>query len=145
MYTIKEILKSYTSMHVIFMRIKNKYIMTFSFFNTMRNINPFIWWICRYLCNMEWHKETKPPRYLSICKFGGIYRYRTHLKSPVDEITSITFLCKTAIITVRKRSSRKVMFSQACIKTSVHRGGVPYPGRQRPPPRQTLPEGRHPP
>ena len=56
------------------------------------------------------------------------------------------------IFTVRKRSCGKVMFSQACVKNSVHGGGV-YPtmhlGRHRPPrPVHAgihTPLGRHPP
>ena len=52
-------------------------------------------------------------------------------------------------ITVRKRSCGKVMFSQACVKNSVHMGEVYTPlGRhpsRRHPSRQTLPLGKHPP
>ena len=45
------------------------------------------------------------------------------------------------LITIPKRSCGKVMFSQACVKNSVHRGVHPL-GRQ--PPGQTPPLGRHP-
>ena len=49
-----------------------------------------------------------------------------------------------SIFTIRKRSSGKVMFSQACVKNSVHGGGVHPPGQTplplwHTPPRQTPP------
>ena len=50
------------------------------------------------------------------------------------------------LITVRKRSCGNVMFSQACVKNSVHRGKEVYtaPGRH-PPARQTPPpRGKYP-
>ena len=58
--------------------------------------------------------------------------------------------CKPALITVRKRSFGKVMFSQACVKNSVHRGvrgrcTYPLPPARQMPPGQTPPLGRHPP
>ena len=37
------------------------------------------------------------------------------------------FLIDFYLITVRKRSCEKVMFSQACVKNSVHRGEVYTP------------------
>ena len=55
------------------------------------------------------------------------------------------------IFTARKRSYGKVMFSQACVKNSVHRGRCKPPwadtplGRHPVPPRQTPLLGRHPP
>ena len=49
-------------------------------------------------------------------------------------------------VTVRKRSCGKVMFSQACVKNSVHRGRCTPPGRH--PlgrlPQVDNPQGRHP-
>ena len=57
------------------------------------------------------------------------------------------------IFTVRKSSCGKVMFSQACVKNSVHGGWVVYTPLAAPPPRQTphppppctYPLDRHPP
>ena len=46
--------------------------------------------------------------------------------------------------TVHKRSCGKVMFSQACVKKSVHRGVyTPPPGQTARPPRADSPLGRH--
>ena len=51
---------------------------------------------------------------------------------------SVFFKYHFSLFTIRKRSWGKVLFTQACVKNSVHRGGV-YPsmpwGRQTP--RQT--------
>ena len=51
------------------------------------------------------------------------------------------------LITIRKRSCGNVMFSQVCVKDSVHKGGGVYPsmhwGRHTPG-RHPLPPGRHP-
>ena len=51
-----------------------------------------------------------------------------------------------------QRSCVKVIFSQACVKNSVHRGvsalvhaGIHPPGRHPPPWADTTPSGRHPP
>ena len=57
------------------------------------------------------------------------------------------------LVTVRNSSYEKVMFSQACVKNSVHGGCIPPLGRPpnrhplgRHPPNQTPPPlGRHPP
>ena len=51
------------------------------------------------------------------------------------------------LITIRKRSGGNVMFSQACVKDSVHkRGGVSQHalGQTHTPGRHPLPPGRHP-
>ena len=60
------------------------------------------------------------------------------------------------ILTVRNSSCGKVMFSQACVKNSVHRGGInpprltpprhthnPHPTMGRPPSQTHTPLGRH--
>ena len=44
------------------------------------------------------------------------------------------------LITVRKRSCGKVMFSQACVKNSVHRGKVYTPQQADTPSGQTPPK-----
>ena len=43
-----------------------------------------------------------------------------------------------------QRSWAKVIFSQACVKNSVHRGGGWLPPWEQTPPKQTPPKSRHP-
>ena len=77
----------------------------------------------------------------------------------ISEDFSMFFTCKFFIITVSNSSCGKVMFSQACVKNSVHGGGVcpiacwdiHTPTGQTPPrpgptlcPRQTHPLGTPP-
>ena len=61
---------------------------------------------------------------------------------PIYKCLHFDFMPKH-LITVRKWSCGKVMFSQACVKNSVHRGGGCTPPRQTPPldrhPGQTTP------
>ena len=60
-------------------------------------------------------------------------------------MVSFTYTCP--IFTVRNSSCGKLMLSQACVKNSVHKGGL-HPPRQTPPSRHpwidTIPPGRHP-
>ena len=61
-----------------------------------------------------------------------------------------TAILREQIFTVGNSSCGKVMFSQACIKNSVHRGdmssgsGGCTPPRQTPTPQEDTPPGRHP-
>ena len=41
----------------------------------------------------------------------------------MEDISSLASWASIEVITVRKRSCGKVMFSQACVKNSVHKGG----------------------
>ena len=72
------------------------------------------------------------------------------MKGAAHKNCDVDGTCKPALITVRKRSFGKVMFSQACVKNSVHRGvrgrcTYPLPPARQMPPGQTPPLGRHPP
>ena len=53
------------------------------------------------------------------------------------DVCGIDHLFENSVITVRKRSCGKAMFSQARVKNSVHRGGDVHPLGRHPPGRHT--------
>ena len=75
------------------------------------------------------------------CRFQTCLNHCTlHLQLPCTGTGGIL----RRFVTVRKRSCGKVMFSQVCVKNSVHGGGGVHPLGRHPPDRHTPPASRHP-
>ena len=88
--------------------------------------------MCPYLSKNKYVEHQCPylVGWLTGClrKLLGMTRVFQHLQHQEEDYQSSYWFSVSLFITVRKRSCGKVMFSQACVKNSVHKEECPGPG-----------------